>query len=78
MDLSEPGVGDFVLLDTVSEDAFMKNLELRFTKDRIYVSIITFLFGIGKSSSLCGDWMSGLRKLRNSKETHESQTQLAI
>jgi len=37
MDLSEPGVGDFVLLETVSEDAFMKNLEERFLKDRIYV-----------------------------------------
>ena len=42
MDLSEPGVGDFVLLDTISEEAFMKNLELRFQKDRIYVSLHFF------------------------------------
>lgn len=39
MDLSEPGVGDFVLLETVSEDAFMKNLQDRFNKDRIYTFI---------------------------------------
>jgi myosin-1 len=39
MDLSEPGVGDFVLLETVSEEAFMKNLEERFKKDRIYTFI---------------------------------------
>jgi len=39
MDLSEPGVGDFVLLETVSEDAFMDNLEKRFNKDRIYTFI---------------------------------------
>jgi len=44
MDLSEPGVGDFVLLDTISEEAFMKNLELRFQKDRIYVSLHFFFF----------------------------------
>jgi len=37
MNLSEPGVGDFVLLNEVSENAFMDNLEKRFAKDRIYV-----------------------------------------
>jgi len=37
MDLNEPGVGDFVLLDSVDEETFMKNLEERFLKDRIYV-----------------------------------------
>lgn len=37
MNLSEPGVGDFVLLNEVSENAFMDNLEKRFAKERIYV-----------------------------------------
>lgn len=30
------GKGDFVLLDEVTKDAFMKNLKLRFEKERIY------------------------------------------
>jgi len=37
MNLSEPGIGDFVLLDKVDEDSFMDNLEKRFMKDRVYV-----------------------------------------
>ena len=37
MNLAEPGVGDFVLLNEVSEKAFMENLEKRFSKERIYV-----------------------------------------
>lgn len=37
MDLSEPGLGDFVLLGQITEEAFMENLQLRFAKDRIYV-----------------------------------------
>lgn len=42
MDLAEPGVGDFVLLETVSEDKFMENLQLRFQKDRVYVCSCVF------------------------------------
>jgi len=37
MNLSEPGLGDFVLLDKITEKAFMENLEERFNNDRIYV-----------------------------------------
>eukprot|EP01137_Pigoraptor_chileana_P033118 Opistho-2@23554 len=33
------GVGDFVLMDSINEEAFMKNLELRFSKDHIYTYI---------------------------------------
>eukprot|EP01119_Soliformovum_irregulare_P017879 TRINITY_DN5376_c0_g2_i2.p1 TRINITY_DN5376_c0_g2~~TRINITY_DN5376_c0_g2_i2.p1 ORF type:complete len:1039 (+),score=347.18 TRINITY_DN5376_c0_g2_i2:84-3200(+) len=33
------GVPDFVLMDTISEDAFMDNLRLRYKKDRIYTYI---------------------------------------
>ena len=32
------GVGDFVLLDPVTEDAFLENLKLRFDANDIYVS----------------------------------------
>lgn len=38
MNLSEPGVGDFILLEDVNEESFLENLRLRFEKDRIYVS----------------------------------------
>jgi len=37
MNLSEPGVGDFILLNDVAEESFMENLEKRFLKNRIYV-----------------------------------------
>lgn len=36
---AEFGKGDFVLLDEISEDAFMHNLKLRFGKDKIYTYI---------------------------------------
>ena len=32
------GVGDFVLLDEISENQFMENLKLRYAKQHIYVS----------------------------------------
>lgn len=36
------GVGDFVLLDPLTEDAFINNLKKRFDTDNIYVSIYAF------------------------------------
>ena len=48
MDLSEPGLGDFVLLGQITEEAFMDNLRQRFVNDRIYVrgAFRAFFFGI--------------------------------
>jgi myosin-1 len=36
---SEFGVGDFVLLENIQIDDFLKNLKLRFEKNRIYTYI---------------------------------------
>ena len=39
MDLKKgEGVGDFVLLDQLTEDAFMENLKVRYSKSLIYVT----------------------------------------
>ncbi|KAL4222601.1 Unconventional myosin-Id [Mactra antiquata] len=35
----EYGIGDFVLLHEISQDAFMENLKLRYEKNRIYTYI---------------------------------------
>lgn len=39
MESKEYGVGDFVLLDEISIDEFMRNLRLRFDKNKIYTYI---------------------------------------
>ena len=41
---NEPGVADMILLDPVTEDQLLKNLEIRFKESKIYVSL--FLFNI--------------------------------
>ena len=35
---NEPGVADMILLDPVTEDQLLKNLEIRFKQSKIYVS----------------------------------------
>jgi myosin-1 len=39
LESAEFGVGDFILLEQVTEEAFLANLKLRFQKDRIYTYI---------------------------------------
>lgn len=41
--LSQVGVCDAVLLDPLTEDAFVSNLLLRFKRDQIYVRFFTLL-----------------------------------
>ena len=38
------GVGDAVLIDPLSEDSFLENLQIRFQHDKIYVSILCSYF----------------------------------
>ena len=46
MNLSEPGLGDFILMEDITEENFMENLKTRFEKDRIYVRLFFFPFFI--------------------------------
>lgn len=48
----EYGKGDFVLLDEITKDAFMKNLKLRFQKERIYTYIGEVLVSVNPYKSL--------------------------
>ena len=41
---NEPGVADMILLDPVTEDQLLKNLEIRFKESKIYVSLFFFFF----------------------------------
>ncbi|KAL9968381.1 hypothetical protein ACROYT_G026748 [Oculina patagonica] len=48
----EYGKGDFVLMDEITKDAFMKNLKLRFQKERIYTYIGEVLVSVNPYKSL--------------------------
>ena len=39
---NEPGVADMILLDPVTEDQLLKNLEIRFKQSKIYVSCLLY------------------------------------
>jgi myosin heavy subunit len=43
MDVTEPGVADCVLLQEISNEALLKNIQERFQKDRIYVNDLSLL-----------------------------------
>ena len=53
----EFGKGDFVLLDEVTKEEFMKNLSLRFKKERIYTYIGEVLVSVNpyKTLNIYGD-----------------------
>jgi len=48
----EYGKGDFVLMDEITKDAFMKNLKLRFQKERIYTYIGEVLVSVNPYKTL--------------------------
>lgn len=48
----EYGKGDFVLLDEITENAFMANLKLRFQKERIYTYIGEVLISVNPYKTL--------------------------
>lgn len=48
----EYGVGDFVLLDEITIDAFMRNLRLRFDKNKIYTYIGEVVVSVNPFCSL--------------------------
>ena len=48
----EYGKGDFVLMDEITKEAFMKNLKLRFQKERIYTYIGEVLVSVNPYKTL--------------------------
>ncbi|CAH3196398.1 unnamed protein product [Porites evermanni] len=48
----EYGKGDFLLLDEITKDEFMKNLKLRFKKERIYTYIGEVLVSVNPYKTL--------------------------
>lgn len=69
--LDKSKVDDLVLLDTVSEDAIVQNLQARFSSDLIYTSIGPVLVSVNPFKQIQGLYSPGMIKSYNGAYSYE-------